>query len=111
MFKTHVLSCIVLLALTYLQTMIGKSSDIRSTLVASFDRSTHKDWSNCLDRRQVWNQKRPPWFEAIHHMIYPLLTPIANILIGSMQTGATIYQVSAVFCLHFVHFHSELVEI
>ncbi|XP_055315065.1 uncharacterized protein LOC129575443 [Sitodiplosis mosellana] len=85
----------VLLALTYLQTMVGKSSDIKSTLVASFERSLHQDWSNCLDRRQVWNQKRPPWFEALHHMIYPLLTPIANILIGSMQTGATIYQTMA----------------
>lgn len=52
-----------------------------------------KDWSNCLDRRQVWNQKRPPWFEALHHLIYPVLTPVINILVSSMQTGATIYQV------------------
>lgn len=75
--------------------MIGKSSDVISTLIASFDRYIQKDWSNCLDRRQVWNQKRPPWFEALHHMVYPFLTPIANILISSMQTGATIYQVSS----------------
>lgn len=63
-------------------------------LVTTFDRTIPKDWSNCLDRRQVWNQKRPPWFEAIQHTIYPLLTPIVNILVSSMQTGATIYQVS-----------------
>lgn len=83
----------VVLAITYLLAVIGKSSDVKSTLAASFERSVHRDWSNCLDRRQVWNQKRPPWFEALHHLIYPLLPPIANILISSMQTGATIYQV------------------
>lgn len=89
-------------------TLIGKSSDIVSTLVASFDRTIHKDWSNCLDRRQVWNQKRPPWFEALHHMIYPLLSPIANILISSMQTGATIYQVSHLFVFFFEIINNSL---
>lgn len=74
--------------------MVGKASDVASTLTTSFERTVHRDWSNCLDRRQVWNQKRPPWFEALHHLIYPILTPIANILISSMQTGATIYQVN-----------------
>lgn len=83
----------VVLGITYLLTLIGKSSDVVATLVASFDRTINKDWSNCLDRRQVWNQKRPPWFEALHHIIYPLLSSIGNILIQSMQTGATIYQV------------------
>lgn len=97
----------MVLALTYVQTIVGKSSDIKSTLVASFERSIHKDWSNCLDRRQVWNQKRPPWFEALHHMIYPLLTPIANILISSMQTGATIYQVRWFLLIHRVQFPNK----
>lgn len=91
----------VVLAITYLLTVIGKASDVKATLTASFERSIHRDWSNCLDRRQVWNQKRPPWFEALHHFIYPLLTPIANILISSMQTGATIYQVIRLIQCHF----------
>lgn len=81
------------MAITYILTLIGKSSDVASMLITTFDRSVPKDWSNCLDRRQVWNQKRPPWFEALHHTIYPILTPIVNILVSSMQTGATIYQV------------------
>lgn len=85
----------VVLALTYMLSLIGKSTDIKSTLVSSLNQLTHKDWSNCLDRRQVWNQKRPPWFEALHHLIYPVLTPVINILVSSMQTGATIYQVRA----------------
>lgn len=92
----------VVLAITYLLIVVGKASDMKSTIIASFERAVLKDWSNCLDRRQVWNQKRPPWFEAMHHLIYPLLTPIANILISSMQTGATIYQVRYIYLL--LHF-------
>lgn len=84
----------VVLAITYVLTLIGKSSDVVSMLVTTFDRTVQRDWSNCLDRQQVWNQKRPPWFEALHQSIYPLLTPIVNILISSMQSGATLYQVS-----------------
>lgn len=84
----------VVLALTYVLTFVGRSSDIKSTLIASLNRLAQRDWSNCLDRRQVWNQKRPPWFEAMHHLIYPVLPPIINILVSSMQTGATIYQVT-----------------
>lgn len=90
----------VVLAITYVLTLIGKSSDVVSMLVTTFDRKIPKDWSNCLDRRQVWNQKRPPWFEALHHTIYPLLTPIVNILVSSMQTGATIYQVCVKLNFH-----------
>lgn len=83
----------VVLALVYVLTAIGKTSDIKSTIVLLLEESTAKDWSNCLDRRQVWDQKRPPWFEAVHHFIYPILNPIVNILISSIQNGATIYQV------------------
>lgn len=85
----------VVLALVYVLTSVGKSSDIRSTLVSPLEQSTKRDWPDCLDRRQVWNQKRPPWFEALHHFVYPILNPIINILISSMQSGATIYQVSS----------------
>lgn len=83
----------VVLALAYVLAFVGKSSDIKSTFVASLNHLAQRDWSNCLDRRQVWNQKRPPWFEAMHHLIYPVLGPIINILVSSMQTGSTIYQV------------------
>lgn len=82
------------MALVYVLTAIGKASDIKSTLVLPLEQSGLRDWPNCLDRRQVWNQKRPPWFEALHHFVYPILNPIVNILISSMQSGATIYQVN-----------------
>lgn len=84
----------VVLALTYIIVLTGKSSDISSTIVSSLDKSLIKDWANCLDRRQVWNQKRPPWLEAILHLIYPVLDPIIHMLIVAVQTGATMYQVT-----------------
>lgn len=83
----------VVLALAYVVTLAGRVGDIRSTIVTSLDQSIVKEWSSCLDRRQVWNQKRPPWFEAIHHLVYPVLDPIVHVMISSMQTGCTIYQV------------------
>lgn len=84
----------VVLALAYVVTLAGRVGDIRATIVMSLDQSIVKEWSSCLDRRQVWNQKRPPWFEAIHHLVYPVLDPIVHVMISSMQTGSTIYQVN-----------------
>lgn len=43
----------VVLALTYVIVLTGKSSDITETIVSSLDKSQIKDWANCLDRRQV----------------------------------------------------------
>lgn len=85
----------IVLALVYVLIATGTASDIRSTFIVPLEQLTERDWSNALDRRQVWNQKRPPWFEALHHFVYPILNPIVNILISSMQSGATIYQVFA----------------
>lgn len=54
-----------------------------------------------MDRRQVWNQKRPPWYEAILHLVYPVLDPIVHMLVVAVQTGATNYQAMslAISCL------------
>lgn len=80
-------------ALTYIVTISGHSSAIRSSIVGNLDQSNIEGWSDCLDKRQVWNQKRPPWFEAIHYFVYPILDPIVNIMISSIQSGSTVYQV------------------
>lgn len=85
----------VVLALSYVITVAGSNQTIRTAIVNILDRLPNKEWSNCLDRRQVWNQKRPPWFEAVHHLVYPILDPIVNIIVSSMQTGATVYQTMA----------------
>jgi protein KIAA0825 len=81
-----------LLALSYIIIMVGKKSDINRTLISALDKTQIKNWAHCLDRRQVWNQKRPPWLEAIIHLVYPILDPIALMLINAMQTGASNYQ-------------------
>lgn len=83
----------IVLALTYIIIMTGKSNDINATFISALDKNQLNNyWANCLDRRQVWNQKRPPWYEAILHVIYPVLDPIVHMLIVSVQTGATMYQ-------------------
>lgn len=84
-----------ILALSYIVIMTGKASDINRTLISALDKSQIKNWADCLDRRQVWNQKRPPWLEAIIHLVYPVLDPIAHMLINAMQTGASNYQAMA----------------
>ena len=84
-----------ILALSYIVIMTGKASDINRTLISALDKSQIKNWADCLDRRQVWNQKRPPWLEAIIHLVYPVLDPIAHMLITAMQTGASNYQAMA----------------
>lgn len=83
----------IVLALSYIVILTGKSFDITTALIASLDKSVAKDWSSCMDRRQVWNQKRPPWYEAILHMVFPVLDPIVHMLVVAVQTGATMYQV------------------
>lgn len=84
-----------ILALSYIVIMVGKASDINRTLISALDKCQIKNWADCLDRRQVWNQKRPPWLEAIIHLVYPVLDPVAHMLITAMQTGASNYQAMA----------------
>lgn len=85
----------VVLALCYIVIMTGKSSDINRTIISALDKSNNHNWAACLDRRQVWNQKRPPWLEAMVHLVYPVLDPIAHMMITAIQSGATLYQAMA----------------
>lgn len=83
----------VVLAICYVLITAGKPMDVQRTLISYLDNSPSKKWADCLDRRQVWNQKRPPWLEALVHMIYPILDPIVHMLLSAVQTGnATMYQ-------------------
>ncbi|XP_053688770.1 uncharacterized protein LOC128737999 [Sabethes cyaneus] len=82
----------VLMGLTYIVIMAGKTSDVNKTLISALEKSKMNDWASCLDRRQVWNQKRPPWLEAILHLIYPILEPIIVMLVSAVQTTASVYQ-------------------
>ncbi|XP_053597314.1 uncharacterized protein LOC103576648 [Microplitis demolitor] len=50
------------------------------------------NWSNYLDRQQVWNQCRAPWLNALLSPFKTIMTPIVNTLLDAIRTGASIYQ-------------------
>ncbi|XP_037890187.1 uncharacterized protein LOC119637868 [Glossina fuscipes] len=82
----------IVLSLTYLIVAIGRALDIKTCLIKPLEEAGETGWSNCLDKRQVWNQKRPPWLEAIMHFVYPVLDCVVEMLINAVEAGATMYQ-------------------
>ncbi|XP_011881191.1 PREDICTED: uncharacterized protein LOC105569377 [Vollenhovia emeryi] len=50
------------------------------------------NWSNYLDRQQVWNQSRPPWLNALIKPLKIMMQPVADVLLDAAKTGASIYQ-------------------
>lgn len=92
-----------MLALCHVIILTGRAVDLTNTLIAALERSTDSTAQfSCLDRRQVWIQKRPPWLEAILYLIYPILDPIVHMLVTAVQTSnATMYQsmALAISCL------------
>ncbi|XP_075163456.1 uncharacterized protein LOC142236091 [Haematobia irritans] len=85
-------NCQIVLSLTYLLVALGKALDIKSCLVKALEEIGAPGWSDCLDKRQVWNQKRPPWLEAIMHFAYPVLNTTVDMLINAVEAGASMYQ-------------------
>lgn len=88
--------------------LAGKTFDINATIIAALDKCSNRAWASCLDRRQVWSQKRPPWFDAILHFVYPVLDPIVHMLVAAVQTGATMYQVNQKYT--FISIAHNLIE-
>uniref|UniRef100_A0A1A9ZA38 Uncharacterized protein n=1 Tax=Glossina pallidipes TaxID=7398 RepID=A0A1A9ZA38_GLOPL len=82
----------IVLSLTYLIVAIGRALDIKTCLIKPLEEAGQAVWSDCLDKRQVWNQKRPPWLEAIMHFVYPVLDCVVEMLINAVEAGATMYQ-------------------
>ncbi|XP_018341255.1 PREDICTED: uncharacterized protein LOC108747869 isoform X1 [Trachymyrmex septentrionalis] len=50
------------------------------------------NWSNYLDRQQVWNQSRPPWLNALIKPLKIMMQPVTEALLEAAKTGASIYQ-------------------
>nr|XP_033326396.1 uncharacterized protein LOC117220499 isoform X1 [Megalopta genalis] len=50
------------------------------------------NWSNYLNRQQVWNQCRPPWLNAILKPLKNMMPPIIELLLEAAKTGASMYQ-------------------
>ncbi|XP_037950079.1 uncharacterized protein LOC119681077 [Teleopsis dalmanni] len=82
----------IVLSLTYILIAVGKALDIKACLVKVLEEIASSGWSDCLDKRQVWNQKRPPWLEAIMHFVYPVLDCVVDMLINAVEAGASMYQ-------------------
>ncbi|KAJ8922033.1 hypothetical protein NQ315_008673 [Exocentrus adspersus] len=69
---------------------IGNDDDFCDILLPVITKK--HDWAKCFERRNVWNQIRPPWYEAILNLILPLIPTITDNIINAVQTGATMYQ-------------------
>ncbi|XP_011634048.1 uncharacterized protein LOC105425139 isoform X1 [Pogonomyrmex barbatus] len=50
------------------------------------------NWSNYLNRQQVWNQSRPPWLNALVKPLKIMMQPVVEVLLEAAKTGASIYQ-------------------
>ncbi|EEZ98750.1 uncharacterized protein LOC658339 [Tribolium castaneum] len=69
---------------------IGNNEDYSDILFSAI--SAQPNWAKCFDRRNVWNQIRPPWYESILNLVTPLLSSICKTVVNAVQTGASMYQ-------------------
>lgn len=64
---------------------------------------------------KVWNQIRPPWYEAILNFVTPLLKITSDAVIKASQNGATVYQamslIIACFSTYWECTHPSLLKI
>ena len=44
----------------------------------------------------MWNQKRPPWYEAILQLLEPILPTVSKTVISAVHTGASMYQAMSI---------------
>ncbi|KAG6458860.1 hypothetical protein O3G_MSEX011083 [Manduca sexta] len=78
-------------ALTYVLASIGSKAEFKSTLCYALEISG-RDWAACLDKRQVWCDRRPPWLAGLLAMVGSALQFIPPILVNALQSGASMYQ-------------------
>ncbi|KAK9871526.1 hypothetical protein WA026_012898 [Henosepilachna vigintioctopunctata] len=62
------------------------------------------DWGKCLDRRNVWNQKKPGWYIAVMDLTKPILSKIIDTAINAVKTGASMYQAMSIILVCFSYF-------
>uniref|UniRef100_A0A2A4IW57 Uncharacterized protein n=1 Tax=Heliothis virescens TaxID=7102 RepID=A0A2A4IW57_HELVI len=84
-------------ALTYILATIGSKTELKTTLCYALEISG-RDWAACLDKRQVWCDRRPPWLAGILAIVGSVLQFIPPILVNAVQSGASMYQTMAL-CL------------
>ncbi|XP_070150031.1 uncharacterized protein [Polyergus mexicanus] len=47
------------------------------------------NWSNYLDKQQVWNQSRPPWLNALIKPLKIMMQPVVEVLLEAAKVIAT----------------------
>ncbi|GBP66070.1 hypothetical protein EVAR_37532_1 [Eumeta japonica] len=78
-------------ALTYVIGTVGCKTEIESSLSYALEVSG-REWAACLDKRQVWCDRRPPWLAGVLAMVQSSLHFLPPILVNAIQTGASMYQ-------------------
>ncbi|XP_075215325.1 uncharacterized protein LOC142321215 [Lycorma delicatula] len=78
-------------ALLYIVMTIGTTSDVTHTLGHMLER-TRQHWGTSLDKKQIWNQKRPSWLEALIDPLKEPLAPAVSVVQKALEEGATTEQ-------------------
>ncbi|KAL1505958.1 hypothetical protein ABEB36_005401 [Hypothenemus hampei] len=69
---------------------VGNDEEIKEFFIDVITKPA--DWAKCFERRQVWNQIRFPWYEALINLATPILALVGETVINALRTGATMYQ-------------------
>ncbi|VEN35269.1 unnamed protein product, partial [Callosobruchus maculatus] len=72
---------------------VGSEEDFQTVLIPII--VMRENWTKCFDRKNVWNQIRPPWFEAMVNFVDPLLQITSDTVCAAVESGATMYQAMA----------------
>ncbi|XP_013144953.1 PREDICTED: uncharacterized protein LOC106108347 [Papilio polytes] len=78
-------------ALTNILATVGSRAELKSTLCHALELSG-RDWASCLDKRQVWCDRRPPWLAGVLAIVGTSLQFVPPILVNAVQSGASMYQ-------------------
>ncbi|XP_045518834.1 uncharacterized protein LOC123710735 isoform X1 [Pieris brassicae] len=78
-------------ALSYIIANIGSTDEVKSTLCYALEVSG-RDWASCLDKRQVWCDRRPSWLAGVMGLVGTALEFIPCVLVNAIQSGASMYQ-------------------
>ncbi|XP_056629865.1 uncharacterized protein KIAA0825 [Diorhabda sublineata] len=80
----------LILSSTEILLFVGNKTDLMDILLPLI--IEQPNWAYCLERRHVWNQIRPAWYEAILNFTTEILPIVADTVIHAIQTEATMYQ-------------------
>ncbi|GJQ69311.1 hypothetical protein Trydic_g6444 [Trypoxylus dichotomus] len=84
----------IIYAVSHVFLIVANESDLATLFLPALRKSER--WGQCFDRREIWNQKRPAWYEAIIDLITPILSPITRTVINAVKTGASMYQAMSI---------------